>query len=701
MIDVSVRIKEAYAKSTIEYDKIVVDGKEYPIADVDYEDDCYEDGNIFGTAIARTLDFTLLNTIDLEKKEIEYYHGIEVDGKPAYINLGKFIVIDVEPGDTTQINKVSCMDYMIKFNIPYVTELDLSTRKYTMLDVMKEACKKCNVELATEDFANNDFIVDSNQFEVDATFRQLVKAVAQMSGTFAKIKRDNKLYFITPRLIDSKKYTVKEIHKMKVKNLVNVKIRNITNDLKVLGVIKESTRQVHEMKVKDLNAIAVKKLTTSINEPSVVRQSDYSELTLKRNTHPINVVSLGMTNIEGENITLRDEEGIESDGENILTFNDNPFAYNQEKREQLIPAIFAKVKGFSYTAYELKGQAKQFMETGDPVWIMDLNGGIVPSFLFRFSFKSPNGLESELSAPSIIKSTVSYQNEPSDLDRLKRTEYIVNKQENTITEILSQQAEDGNRINQIVSDSESTTQSIQQLSENYQDKIAQLEATIEGLQVSVSTKGGGNLLSYAKENWDNTINTIKNTDTIQNAVSQIGYELVIGTTKQIIQVKNAIYSVGFLYKNINKLANSSVIINGEKIALEYTGDNWKEFKKTISVTANAIEVSFVTDTNETCFIADLMCNLGTQLETWQQNANETITDTVNIGKGVEVKSSTSNTYTRMDADGTRIYNSGTDEVTTKFTDKGTETNYLKTNKAEIAGALIQKVGTQIWFSSLL
>ena len=41
----------------------------------------------------------------------------------------------------------------------------------------------------------------------------------------------------------------------------------------------------------------------------------YSDLVLKRNTHPINLVSLGMSDIDGENVVLRDEEAIEKDGE--------------------------------------------------------------------------------------------------------------------------------------------------------------------------------------------------------------------------------------------------------------------------------------------------------------------------------------------------------------------------------------------------
>lgn len=605
-------------------------------------------------------------------------------------------------GDTTLINKVSAMDYMLKSNILYESKLDYSSKKITVLDVTKEACNLAGLELATEDFANCNFIVDSNQFEVDAIIRQVFQAVAGISGSFAKIKSDNKLYFITPKLIDSKKYKVKDVHKMLVVDLMKQKVRNITNDLKTLGIEKESTKQVDGMIVKSMNEIMVKRLTTNTNEPSLEKQSDYSELVIKRNTHPINVVSLGMSQVEGENITLRDEESIAADGENCLAISDNPFAYTQEKREELIVELFDKVKGFSYTSYELKGQCKPYLETGDPLWILDFDGAIASSFLFRFTYKSPNGLESEMSAPSIIKATVNYQNVPSDLERIRRTEIIVDKQQGTIDAIIDKQTEDGSKINSMQMNAEETNDTIKKITAEYQEQIAQLKLTIEGLKTTVATKGGGNIFAYSKEYWNENITEYTNTDLKQNSISGIGYELIIGTTKQTVQLKNETYTISFIYKNKNELTKARVILNGESFNLEYTGDKWKEFCKTIDVTSNTIDISFYTDTNKTVYISDLMGNLGSEKQTWEQNANETYTDAVQIGKGIQVNSSETNTYTRIDSDGNRVFNKATGDVISEFTDKGMETKDMIVNgKAEIAGLLIQKVSSQIWLSSLL
>lgn len=398
MINVADEIKKAYENSTTQIDKITINGQDHRITNVEYYDDCYLDGNIFGTAIGRMLEFEIENTIELEKAEVKYSTGLLINGIEHWISLGNFIVESIDPNDTTGINKVVAMDYMLKANTPYESKLNYSSGKVTLLQVMEEACSNSGLILATKDFANCNFIVDSNQFSDNTLNRQVFQAVAQISGTFAKIKSDNKLYLITP----------------KRKGLL--------------------VKDVHAMTVAELNALPVEKLSACDNEFNL---KSYKELVVKRNTHPINLVSLGMSDIEGENVVSRDKDSISKDGENSLVINDNPFAYTEEKRKQLITALFECVKGFEYSAYEISGQSKPYLETGDEIVAIDRKGNLYYSFLFRFNFKSPKGLESEMSAPSITKATVAYQNVPNALDVAKRTEIIVDKQNKEIRSFVS------------------------------------------------------------------------------------------------------------------------------------------------------------------------------------------------------------------------------------------------------------------------
>ena len=414
MINILDTLKQAYDVSTTQIDKIIVDNKEYPITNVEYYDDTYENGNIFGTAIARCLDFEIENIVNLEGKEVEYYTGIKANNVTQWINLGKFIVQSVEPNDTTNIAKINAIDYMLKTNIEYNSTLNYIDGTVTLLDVLQEVCTKSGLTLATLDFPNSTFIVDSNQFTEGTLNRQVIQAIAQISGTVAKIKNDNKLYLINPNSITT-----------------------------------------------------VSKIFTLNN---------YQEAEIKRNTQPLNVVSLGISNIEGENVTLRDETSITQNGENTLVINDNLFAYTQAKRQQLITAIFNAVKGFEYKAFSFKCQGLPYLETTDKVQFKDRTGNIYNSYVFRFNYKSPNGLESTIEAPSIIKATVNYQNVLSAVDIAKRTEIIVDKQNQTIESVVSNVEEQNTKISQI-------TQSLDQI----KSEISEVA------DVTISADGYGNI----------------------------------------------------------------------------------------------------------------------------------------------------------------------------------------------------------------
>lgn len=385
MITVNNNIKNAYNQSTTQTDRIKLNGNYYYINNVEYSDDCYEEGNIFGTAIARILTFEIESSIPMEKKEFQYETGVLINGVFEFVSLGNFIVTETEEGDTTDITKVTAMDYMLKTNTTYETNLNYSTA--TLLDVLQEVCTNCGLYLATTTFTNSSFRVDSNQFEKNTLNRQVIQAVAQVSGCIAKIKADNRLYLINPNLI-------------------------------------EDVSQVFTLK-------------------------EYAEAEIKRLTHPLNLVSLANSQIEGENITMRDNQSIEHDGENSLIIYDNPFAYNQDKRTQLITPLFNAVKGFEYKSYSLKFQMLPWIETLDKIQFLDKEGNTYNSYVFRFTYKSPNGVESTIEAPSETRATIAYQNIPDALEIAKRTEIIVDKQNQVIESVVSEVTEQNNKISRV------------------------------------------------------------------------------------------------------------------------------------------------------------------------------------------------------------------------------------------------------------
>ena len=118
---------------------------------------------------------------------------------------------------------------------------------------------------------------------------------------------------------------------------------------------------------------------------------------------------------------------------------------------------------------------------------------------------------------------------------------------------------------------------------------------------------------------------------------------------------------------------------------------------------NNITFEMISDTNNSCYIIDLLLNNGNQKQPWSPNANEIISGAVKANSsGLEITSNTKNTKLLAGANGVRIENVVSEETVAEFTDTGTETEDLVVKgKAQISGLLVQKVGNQVWLSSLL
>lgn len=628
MINVTDSIKKAYEESTTQYDKIILDGQEYDINNVQYEDDCYLDGNIFGTAIARTLDFEIENIIDLENKEFKYLTGIKTENGIEWISLGNFITQEVEPNDTTGINKVNAMDYMLKSNITYESNLDYESGTVTMLQVLQEACQKAGIELATTDFANANFIVDSNQFDEDSLIRQVFQAVAQISGTFAKVRFDNKLYFKTPK----------------------------RQGLKV--------KDVNKMLVKDLNALPVYKLSLANFK---MKLNDYSELILKRNTHPINLVSLGMSNVEGENVVLKDEESIKEDGENSLIINDNPFAYTEGKRKQLINELFDKVKGFEYTSFEITGQAKPYQETGDEVAVINSDGTYSSSFLFRFNYKSPNGLESEMSAPSITKATVNYQNVATAEQIAKRTELRVDKQEQKIVGIIEQQTETGKKLTQV----EQTVDGITQTVSSVETKVETVENKAEQAQTSAD-----NAQSTADE-------AISKITTTTNKVSEIEQT-----------VDNITSTVSSVETKVEQVENKADIANSNAQKAQSSADTAQSTAENAQNTADNATKQITTTNQKVSQIDQTVSGITQSVSAVEEKVETVETKADNAQSSANNAQSTANTANQNAQNAQTTANNINNNLTQNYYTK-TETNSQISQKAdEITSTVSQTYSTK-------
>ena len=344
-----------------------------------------------------------------------------------------------------------------------------------------------------------------------------------------------------------------------------------------------------------------------------------------------------------------------------------------------------------------------YLSFNDVLEVTNLKGQVNKSYCFNTYFEFNGALYNSMQSPALteIQATNSYTEQ--DIQERKRTFAEIDKANQRIT-LLAENltGEEGivTQLNIKVGEISGTVESITEL----QNTINELKQTVEGTTNTLITRGGNNIFYYQTESWQNSdsIEQYTSTDVKQNSTSGFGYIVNSGTSKQEQIVKNGFHTISFVYKKLISNANGQIKINGEIYNLDDENNSeWTPREIVIDITTNTIELEIISDTNNSFIIADLMVNVGDTKMVWSQNANETITDTVTIGKGVQVNSSTSNTYTRIDADGNRVYSTLSNEVVTEMTDKGIETDEITARgQAQINMLLIQQVGNQAWISGI-
>lgn len=381
--------------------RILVGDSYYEVYNVEYYADTYLDGNVVGNAIASQLDFDLPY---IEKFEtFKYFDGVWTGSSYEYVDMGTFHVFDEQYED--EFNKhITAFDNLIKFNAPFN---DIGGYPKTLFQELQNVCNQAGVELQNMSIVNGNFQVVNNQFVNGESLKTVLKAICQISGTYATIKND--------KLV--------------------LQLKNETNE--------------------------------------VIVKHQHEPVTWKRKTYGINQVVLGMSDVEGEYVLREDAQDIAHNGVHKLVINDNPFAYTQAKRDELIDALFNQVRGFGYIPYEMNCEWLNYLDIGDTITIDDIE-----TIVLRISGKSPKSLESSISAPAVIDSSIEYiDNTDTIKNQLIRTERIVDKNNQTIIDVVEQTTEQNQKISQVV-------QTVEELNSKISD-IADITTSAEDTDAKI------------------------------------------------------------------------------------------------------------------------------------------------------------------------------------------------------------------------
>ena len=452
------------------------------------------------------------------------------------------------------------------------------------------------------------------------------------------------------------------------------------------------------------------KIFTSENTNEIIE--DYTELDDKRDTHPITIVELGMSQVQGVQVQARWEDGIELYGEHYLIINDNPFAYTMEKRQELVGNILDQVKGLGYSSFESKFAFKPYLQRGDKIKFRNKAGQLIDSIVLKIDTDYEN---ITLSAPSIADSTVDYVVTDTE-EKIRRAEVIANQASGQVTIISNQVTELGQTVDS----------NYQQMTENFTNyyTIEQTNQMLVDAETGVTntfSEAGGNNIFRNTGLWFEETNTgamavyeywkgyaKKITD--DNAMNNSAILMQEGSFIQEQPVPNGNYSISFNYQLLNPLATAKVKINDVEYNLDslsvkqfYTGEqdaNGNYITQPLIVSSKNIRIEFTCSIDDGLKIYDLMCNKGNVKLAYSQNENETTTDTVNISKGITITSTNMETIFKANANGIRILTL-TGNVIAYFTDKGLSTKeIIVEEEAQIVKTLWQEVGDQTWITRM-
>lgn len=379
------KITRAYLKvlATDTKPEMIIDENNY-LKDCTFEELRYvpDEGFIGGTVAKRvTGNF---NNVDssFSIQDREFELYLGVDLEDGTTEYIKYGTFIVQKPEDDQVNDNTSFEALDYMIKLNLPWVDRMTYPCTLKELFDDLVAQSGLSTKVTSFLNQDFIIENNQFEEGTTRREVLKAIAQMAFNWARIDEDNDI--------------------------------------------------VMDFEKKD----EVAETLTADNYYNFKKQDMYG---------PINVIILRNSQVEGENITIRDEESIEQYGETELVISDNPFAYTQSKRAKLIEAgriLF----GLTYIPMSMDMIGYMYLNCKDKIKATNLNNETFETYLLNHTIEYTGTISDSMEAPAATKTETKYQFTPQMIEALKHTELLVDKANQRITEVIEKQTDFSNEL---------------------------------------------------------------------------------------------------------------------------------------------------------------------------------------------------------------------------------------------------------------
>ena len=409
---------------------------------IDFNDERYVDGEgIIGTAAAKSLEGKFINVdskFSVENKELQAYVGADLDdGTTKYIDLGTFIVQKPDNNNVTDNTSFNALDYMVKFNKTYVDNI---TYPCTLGELLQNVCDQVNIVLKTKTFRNSTFEIENNTFINNESCREVIKAIAQMAFSWARINQDNEL--------------------------------------------------VLDFDLSD-------EITETINN------DEYYELKDNEQYGPVNTIILRNSQVEGENYTIIDPNKLSTDKTCELVISDNPFAYTQAKRQELIQAGSA-LFGFKYIPLTTKTIGSVYLNCQDKLRVKNMQDKNLDTYIFNNKISYDGRITDIKETSAMTETETKYQFTDTMANKLNakmaRTEIIVDKANQQITAVVEQIGDRSEKTTTITADIDGLNSKVSQIEDITDEKNGVqsviLENCAEGELLELHIYGNNTVFKY-------------------------------------------------------------------------------------------------------------------------------------------------------------------------------------------------------------
>lgn len=220
-------------------------------------------------------------------------------------------------------------------------------------------------------------------------------------------------------------------------------------------------------------------------------RSYLSKLVITDKFGPVNALVLGRGDVE-DNVERNDPNSILTNGRCELRFDENEFIEYQ--REDVIDAMFEKIKGLTYYAFEASDIGVMWLEPADCLNLKDNETDIYNTYLLEANVTINTGIKSDTEANIPEETETEYKTSSKEEKKLLEVERLAKKNDGEILDLVHQTGEFEEQLTKVEQDVEGIKQSVQDVAD-YKRKVegtTEIHLTEAGAQEILNLEIAGN-----------------------------------------------------------------------------------------------------------------------------------------------------------------------------------------------------------------